>query len=229
MGRAAQPGDDARTMVPTQVRSPSELLGLDELAELEEAREAIYALWPDLTLAYANPAWRSFVDTHEGALAIARRWELGESVLEAVDGDLRLFYERILRACLTSGRPWHHDFECSGRDKACRYRIDVRPLSGRRGLVVAHASIVECPHAFVPCCTDAAQARSYEDEHGLVVQCIHCRRVRRVSDPTRWDLVPAWVERTPDHASGGLCETCARLHFPSFCAARAAASAPAAD
>ena len=72
----------------------------------------------------------------EAALALARRWRLGGSVLEAVDPDLRPFYDRVLRASLDKGRRWSHDFDCSGRCKSCRYRIEVRPLPAARGLIV---------------------------------------------------------------------------------------------
>ena len=215
-------GSDTRRDPPLhmddQERSSSscELLTATELAELEASPQAVYGLWPDLTLAYVNPVWREFVDRHEGALALARHWALGAIVLDAVDEDLRPFYQRVLHACLSKGRRWSHEFECSGRRKACRYRIDIRPLPAQRGLIVAHAALVECPHAFAPCCVPRTDLSRYLDEHGFVVQCVHCRRVRAAHDHERWDLVPAWVERTPDQASGGLCETCARLHFPSL-------------
>lgn len=196
------------------------LLPPEELETLEASREGVYGLWPDLTIAYANPAWQGFVERHEAALAVARHWHLGASVLDAVDPDLRGFYDRILRACLAKGRRWSHDFDCSGRCKTCRYRIEVLPLEARRGLLVAHKALIECPHAFAPCCASRQDVSNYQDDHGLVVQCVYCRRVRALDDPQRWDLVPAWVERTPDHASGGLCETCARLHFPAFAVER---------
>jgi hypothetical protein len=199
-----------------QPTTSSDLLTPAELDELEASRDGVYGLWPDLTIAYVNPAWRGFVEHHEAALALARRWHLGGSVLEAVDPDLRPFYDRVLRACLDKGRRWSHDFDCSGRCKSCRYRIEVIPLPARRGLLVAHKALVECPHAFAPCCVSPTPPESYQDDSGLVVQCVYCRRIRSQADPHRWDLVPPWVERTPEHASGGLCETCARLHFPEL-------------
>jgi ferredoxin len=199
-----------------QPKTFSDLLSPLELEELETSREGVYGLWPDLTLAYVNPAWRGFVEHHEAALALARHWRLGASVLEAVDPELRPFYDRILRASLAKGRRWSHDFDCSGRCKACRYRIEVRPLPAARGLLVVHSALIECPHAFAPCCISVDARESYEDDTGLVVQCVYCRRVRSQADPGRWDLVAEWVERTPEHASGGLCDTCAGLHFPGL-------------
>ncbi|MDQ3034620.1 MAG: hypothetical protein M3Y87_19580 [Myxococcota bacterium] len=55
----------------------------------------------------------------------------------------------------------------------------------------------------------------YRDPNGMLVQCSHCRRVRR-GDPsvTAWDWVPEYVARPQPRTSHGLCAVCLDFYYP---------------
>jgi hypothetical protein len=56
----------------------------------------------------------------------------------------------------------------------------------------------------------------YQDEHGVMVQCSHCRRVRVAHDKARWEWVPSYVEQVPPGTSHGLCNLCFEYYYPEF-------------
>ncbi|MDZ7826889.1 MAG: hypothetical protein U5R48_13845 [Gammaproteobacteria bacterium] len=60
----------------------------------------------------------------------------------------------------------------------------------------------------------APEPASYLDEHGLLHQCAHCRRMANQTEPARWDWVPAWVEAPPPNLSHGICPLCLEYYFP---------------
>ena len=53
----------------------------------------------------------------------------------------------------------------------------------------------------------------YRSAEGVLVQCCHCRRVRRIEEPMVWDWVPAWLTAGPEGTSHGLCEPCVGFHY----------------
>jgi hypothetical protein len=63
------------------------------------------------------------------------------------------------------------------------------------------------------CIETAAWIDEYIDERGMVVQCCHCRRVRRPGASMVW--VELAIEPVPyPRTSHGVCEACMRIHYP---------------
>jgi hypothetical protein len=181
--------------------------------ELENAPSSVYATWRDFSLAYLNPSWFRFAQENGGEPAISKEWGLGASVLEAIDPALRSFYEDGMLESLRSSKPWAHRYQCSSAQRYREFSMQVYPLQDRCGFLVVNALVVEKPHdagehiAFRPI------EALYTDADGLIVQCVHCRKIRRANETRRWDWVPAWVERAPENASGGLCRPCYDFFF----------------
>ena len=73
---------------------------------MESDRSTIYGLWPDLTLAYANPSWTRFAAENGGEPAISTDWTLGRCLLEAVAEPLRPFFVESYGRSLRESRPW---------------------------------------------------------------------------------------------------------------------------
>lgn len=73
---------------------PRFLAGLSsgQLHRLEEEEGTVFALWPDLTIAYVNPAWRQFAAANAGEPQISQRWSVGASVLAAIAPPVRPFF-----------------------------------------------------------------------------------------------------------------------------------------
>jgi hypothetical protein len=189
------------------------LLRSYNLADLEKHHGSIYGLWPDLRLAYVNPAWYRFAAENAGEPDISTRWQPGSSILAAFSSELAVFYKNAYEKCLESGEPWEHQYECSSKDLyRCFHKI-VYPLQ-QKGLLVVNTLVVERSHddkERQPCKPDESV---YRDLHGFIHQCAHCRRVQNLRTEERWDWIPEWVEWIDSRTSHTLCPTCLGYYNP---------------
>ncbi|MEX1365741.1 MAG: hypothetical protein AB1Z98_21620 [Nannocystaceae bacterium] len=187
----------------------AEVLG-DHAAHLDDAASAAYGIWRDGRLAYFNKAWLEFA-ANNGGDEIQRSWNLGVSIWDAIHPPLREFYQEGFERCLEDGQPWCHSYQCSSPELLRKYQMTVYPLGGGRGLLIVNSLQVEVPH---PDLSDGVLSlQDYLDEHGLVHQCMHCRRVRR-ADGSNWDWIPQLVASPPSNMTGALCGPCFLYHYP---------------
>ena len=188
------------------------LLADFEAEVLDSTETTVFGLWPDLTLAFMNPAWFRFAAANGGEPAISRDWMLGRCALDAVPAPIRNFFETNYRRCLRERRPWEHTYECSSDDHYRDYHMTAFPLHDSAGLLLVNSIRIEAPLRPEVSAPIAAQ---YMNEHALVVQCCHCRRFRRVDRQSTWDWVARWVKEIPKNVSHGICETCAGFYYSS--------------
>jgi hypothetical protein len=172
----------------------------------------IFGLWPDLTLAYVNLEWGRFARQNGGEPRISSEWTRGRCVLDAIAEPLRPFFTDNYRRCLQEGRPWEHAYECSSAARYRQFHMTTFPVGREQGLLVVNSLRLEAVHTRVACPPLDAL---YRDEHGLLVQCSHCRRVRRVGAHQIWDWVPAWVTDQPPSTSHSLCGPCVGFYYSS--------------
>lgn len=184
---------------------------LDEfnVEELDRLAATIYGLTPDLKLAYTNPAWHRFA-LENGGSKIAPQWGLGRSILEAIAEPLRPFFVENYRRCLELSRPWEHTYDCSSADLYRRFHMMVYPLGQRQGFLVVNSLCVATAHTR-PDMPPLEQR--YRNAAGIISQCCHCRRIRRVGDQLVWDWVSAWVRSSPEGTSHGICPECLGFHY----------------
>lgn len=199
-----------------RISSPfGELLDGLGLADLESNPGVIFGLWPDLTLAYLNPAWYRFARENGGEPAISREWDLGRNVMDAVAPVLQPFYREFFGLQLEPASPLclrQHEYDCSTPDVHRRHVMTVYRLGEGDGLLVTNALATERPH-------DRASTRPYADDYhdtaGWVRQCAHCRCVQHRLVPDRWDWVPYWVASPPAYTTHGLCPLCLDHFYPA--------------
>lgn len=184
---------------------------------LDDDPGVIFGLWADFRLAYVNRAWFRFADENGGQPAIAERWPLGTSVMDAVPADLQPYY-RYLYA-LANARDPHasvplcHEYDCSGPETYRRFAMQIYTLEGLQGYLVVNSLLIERAYEAGAAVT-APRPEDYLDENGMFCQCSHCRRYRNVAEGGRWDWVPAWVQRQPVRTSHGLCRICFDYYYP---------------
>ena len=127
------------------------LLSDFDLDQLESENDTIYGLWPDLTLAYASPAWTRFAAENDGEPAISTEWGQGRCILDAIAEPLwRFFVENFARS-LQESRPWGHLYECSSADLYREFHMKVFPLGRAEGMLVVHSLRLETAHTRNPC------------------------------------------------------------------------------
>jgi hypothetical protein len=181
---------------------------------LDTSRDSACGLWPDLSIAWVNRAWQRFGETNGAGRGGV--WGVGRSFLDGVGTPLREYYRAHLVDVLESGHPWESEYECSSPHLFRLFRMSVETVGDARALLVRHQRVVQRPHDRSCVRPQPADACTYVDEHGLIAQCVHCRRVRRAGRAEHWDWVPLGVEAVPDHASGSLCPQCLATRYPDF-------------
>jgi hypothetical protein len=187
-----------------------------ELAQqLEARRDSACGLWPDLSIAYVNPAWARFAKDNGASNGFPARWREGASFLDGVGKPLREYYRSHLVQVLQSARLWASEYECSSPELFRLYRMDVMPVGERQGLLVTHTRLTQLPHA-PGLARGPVDPAPYLDEHRQVPQCMHCRRVQRADAKHLWDWIPLWVEHVPDFATGSLCTECIATRYPEL-------------
>ena len=177
---------------------------------LDHDSATIYGLWPDLTLAYVNLKWFEFARLNGGEPGVTEVWAPGRCVLDAIAASLRPFFTRGFQRSLDESKPWEHLYECSSADEFREFHMTTFPLGQAEGLLVVNSLRRATAHTRVPC---AALEELYLNEDGIVTQCSHCRRVRRVQEKQVWDWVPQWVSAPLANLSHGLCEPCFGFHY----------------
>jgi hypothetical protein len=188
------------------------LLGWDKIS-LDESGDSIVGIGRNLTISYLNSGWFLFAKRNGALTEIQADWSLGRSLLDAISGPLRQYYEDRLLQALDAAQPWHHDYECSSPTEYRRFHSIAYPFPHRQGLLVVH-SLTECRPFQQESLPLEPDASAYLDQHGNLHQCGHCRRVKRIQPKEQWDWIPAWIERCPANTSHGLCSLCLDFYYP---------------
>lgn len=155
----------------------------------------------DLRIVAVSPAWRHFARANGSPRDV-----IGTEYDSVIVEPLRSFYRDAFAKVAARGVPWDHDYECSSAEVRRRFRMRVYPLEQGTGIV--HAVRLEEPYS-----SPASGPSDTYEEHGLIVMCAECRKVKNVR-AFRWDWVPAYVRARPDNISHGLCPSCAAHYFP---------------
>jgi len=170
----------------------------------------IYGLWPDFTLAYFNLGWKRFSALNGGEPKLSSEWTLGRCSLDAISKCVRPFFAANYKRCLQEGRPWEHVYECSSARLFRTFHMITFPVGDAEGLLVVNSLRREIAHTKNAC---PPLDELYRNEHGIVTQCCHCRRMRRRGAEQVWDWVPAWVTTQLPNTSHGLCDPCIGFHY----------------
>lgn len=178
------------------------LAGRFDLAALGRDPTTHVAIDPGGVILWHNQAWSDFALANGGA-DLPARFGPGASYVGAIPDVLRPFFEDAFAEALSTGTPFEHDYECSSAEVLRRFRLRALPVQGH-GLLLEHALRVEHPHDGPGEAPDPAR---YVTPKGFVMQCAHCRRVKR-SGEASWDWVPAWVQAPPVRTSHGICQGC---------------------
>ncbi len=180
-----------------------------DLATLDDESSTIYLVGADLRIEYVNRAWSRFAKSN-GAIGTAR-WGVGTELLDVIPEVLKAFYVELFGRAIRDQQVVEHDYECSSPDVKRIFRMRLLPNDS--GVIVINALRVEAPHPGSP---HAPVEAMYRDKAGLITQCSHCRRVRRVGAAAAWDWVPAYVGQLPLGVSHGLCPTCVAFYYAEW-------------
>jgi hypothetical protein len=178
-----------------------------DLDHLEAHPGTVYAVSPDTSLQFLNSAWDRFYAENGGREDQA--WGLGARLLDATPEALRPFYETRFQQTIAENRPWEHVYECSSPEAVRQFHMLAYPLPAGAGALVINSLQYQAPRP-----SEGQRATdAYLDEYGLVHQCAHCRKVRRIADRRVWDWAPALVRSPYPRTSHALCPPCFGYYY----------------
>ena len=202
---------DFRQLATMNVDPAFEPLLSDYLPEvLLTSVDTIYGLTPDLKLAYFNQGWTQFALRNGGEPEISRDWSLGRRILDAIPTALRPYFVENFGRCIAQCSPWEHEYECSSLEINQRFVLRAYPLQRSQGILVVNSPVYAGAPLGEAC---APVEANYRNSDGLIIQCCHCRRVRRIGARKAWDRVPEWVSKFPHDTSHGICEPCFGFYY----------------
>lgn len=184
------------------------------LAELEQSPGTIYGLWPDLTLAYLNPAWFVFARDNQGEPTITARWGLGRVITDALPDVLHPFYVELYLHALENqaDTALQHAYECSSPHEYRLFDMQLHNLGSGAGLLIINRQQRCGEHRRIP---RQVETQKYQYTTGRYRQCSHCRCYENHQEHNQWDWIPDWIVTPPLPIDYSLCPSCFN-HYYSF-------------
>ena len=137
------------------------------------------------------------------------RWGVGSSALAAIDPHLRGFYRDLFERAFT-GEIVEHQYQCHLPKRFREFRMRLLPDPKRATALFEHALVVDRNLFGYTDLDDDAIRRLYLN-HGVVVQCCHCRKAKRNGSGDEWSrlIVQPWPG-----ISHRLCPVCLEYSHP---------------
>ncbi|WP_339661855.1 hypothetical protein [uncultured Polaribacter sp.] len=187
---------------------PDTLKGMN-FKTLEESKHLIYVLSEELNLLYVNPIWIHFAKNNGGKDSLLKEIPLGEYITNAFTGNrIKKFYTENYLKVLETGKPWHHEYECSSKEEFREFHQGAYPVKDGKCIIVINTLIVHLPMHQKRLKKFNVSDKRYVDTTGFVTQCSNCKCTQRIEEPEIWDWVPEWVVKTPNNSSHSICPTC---------------------
>ncbi len=180
--------------------------------EILDSDNIVYVLDESLTIVQTNDAYRRFADENSAGPEFHDKFGEGSQVLSVIPEQLRPFYESLYRKAF-SGEVVEHDYDCHSPSSFRRFRLRLLPLEDGR-VAVENSLRVERVWTDTEELDDETIAERYVASTGLIVQCMHCRRVKATGPTERWDMIPSMIDSRDRRVSHGLCAACLRVYYP---------------
>lgn len=174
---------------------------------IQQSNQIIYGLSDDFKLIYYNEAFLNFAQNNstENINTISPIGLDFTSILPTV---LKDFYLNNLKATLSKGTVWHHDYECSSDTTFRLFNLSAYPLKDKSGILIVNKIRIEEQISKHKLADHKPLEKIYTHETGFINQCSNCRSIQRVDDTTKWDWVSSWVKKMPANVSHNICPVC---------------------
>lgn len=156
---------------------------------------------------WCNPAWHWFAEAN-GGTRILEDFGVGKCYFDGISEPLRGFYRAAFQEAYSSHRVFEQEYECSSPTTLRVMRLRALPIE-KAGLLVEHCNVWQ---GGANGGEDGAVAAIYLNEHGLILQCSGCHRIRRRDTP-HWDWVSSWAAVAQASISHGMCGVCVSFHW----------------
>lgn len=183
-------------------------LDLDSLAS---SLDVICIIDDAMILKAYNNAWINFAKTNNGAKALVD-FPLGANLMDAGEEPIRSFLAQAYTRALRNNEPFEQNYECSSATEYRLFRQTAYPLFKSKGLMISHHLIKEKLHE-----EKATEfSKRFFNEHGIIIQCQNCRKIRGPEDDRTWYWVPSLVATPLSNISHSICTPCLDHYFPDI-------------
>ncbi|MCK5241223.1 hypothetical protein KAR34_02110 [bacterium] len=180
------------------------------LTALDKTPDIVYFIDDNYCLQGYNPAWRHFARKNHGE-SVLDKFPLGTSIMAAFADQARGFYWQAYWQSLHQHKKWEQDYECSSSEDYRVYHQTATPLKNNQGLMITNRLVKKAPIK----CEPHEPDKCYFNEHGSIIQCCHCRKVRNhSSEEQKWDWVPILVEKPHPDTDYTFCPRCYTIYYP---------------
>lgn len=178
---------------------------------IEKSAHSIYAISNKFELIYFNQAWFNFAEQNNGEPHISTKYTIGTNIFEGIKGTVSHYYYDKYSSIIKTGKPWHHEYQCSSHLLFREFYQNVYPLKDSSGLIIINSLKVEktLTTQNTPLCLD----ETYRQEDGFIVQCCQCRKTQQAINKDIWEWIPGFVEKMPANVSHSICPICFDYYY----------------
>jgi hypothetical protein len=182
-----------------------------DIEYMSDSQDTICIVDNDLRLVGYNDAWINFANNNNGESAL-QQFPLGANISDAGEEPIKSYIEKAYRGALQNNKPFEHDYECSSPEKFRVFHQTAYPLIDSIGLVITNHLVQEKPHTE----KEVEFNNRFVNEHGIIIQCANCRKIRNPVNPSNWYWVPSLVKSPLENISHSLCVPCLDHYYPDI-------------
>ena len=181
------------------------------LESIKNSPDVVYIVDAEMKLKAYNNAWITFAQANGGE-KITQTYDLGSAVTDVGEAPLKHFMKRKYREAMALNKMFACNYECSSPQLLRIFRLNAYPLIDKKGLVISHHLVKECPHIK----EGVAFSKQFVNSDGVIVQCMNCRKIKDPNTVDRWLWVPSLLEQGIANMSHGICRRCLDHYYPDI-------------
>ena len=179
--------------------------------QLNESKDVVYIIDAEFKIRAFNAAWIRFAQENSGG-DIQKRYSFGFPIFEVCAEPIKGYIVHAYRRALSENTPFLMKYECSSAEKMRVYQQTAYPLLESRGLMISNHLVVEKKHSE----EEAVFNAGFEDENGIITQCMNCRKIRDPQNRNVWLWVPSLLESPLENISHSICLQCCEHYWPDL-------------
>nr|WP_320193297.1 hypothetical protein [uncultured Desulfobacter sp.] len=182
-----------------------------DLESIKNSKDIIYIVDAEMKLKAYNKAWETFALSNGGD-KIAQTFALGSNVIDVGEEPLKSFMKKKCREAIALNKMFGFNYECPSKQLSRVFRLNAYPLVDKKGLVMSHHLVKECPHTE----KSLAFSKQFVNSDGVIVQCMNCRKIKDPNSVDRWLWVPSLLDTGIVDISHGICSRCLDHYYPEI-------------
>ena len=183
--------------------------------DLRNLSNTLYVVDKNYSIVDYNDGYTAFAMANDGQ-DIFEKWPLGANILSAVPEVLRDVIKKMYDDVFFNNAVIEHTYDCHSPTVFRRFKMRILPYMNDFALH-EHCKIESSSLTGAHDIADDTIRAEYIDQHGMIHQCCHCRRIQSCTDTQNWVWVVALIRRNNvflSQISHTICPVCLLHYFP---------------